>query len=416
MISLSGMRTIFLFAAGAVWAFFSHLGLALVPQPSAVPETSNAAASALFPERVSAAEVKGAYRAAPVSGKRLAIMIVPGHDNRIPGAVYRNLREADLVLSIGTRLAALLSGDPRFQVILARSDSGYNQTIQGFLDSNSARIQDFIKANHAVMAASLRDGAIEPSAGPAHQTAPDEVVSRLYGFNLFANDNRIPLVVHLHLDDYASHPRGEPGEFSGFSVYVPDSQYGNADLGRALGQSIARALAALYPESNQPAEQRAMEANGGVVPDQELIALGANNTLNGGGVLVEYAYIYEPELSDPAIRALTLDEFAYETYRGIEAFVGGTPATADPLLSRRLDQNVPFGTRSNPDVLALEAKLSALGFYPPAGEDGHDCPLTGSFLDCTRQALAAFQNSEGLAPTGALGEATRSKLNERFGS
>ena len=59
----------------------------------------------------------------------------------------------------------------------------------------------------------------------------------------------------------------------------------------------------------------------GVIEDQELIALGSNNSLDGVGMLVEYGYIYEPGIVDISIRNKILDDLAFQTYLGVMDFL-----------------------------------------------------------------------------------------------
>jgi len=60
----------------------------------------------------------------------------------------------------------------------------------------------------------------------------------------------------------------------------------------------------------------------GVVPDQKLIALGANGTLNASirSVLIEYGYIYEKKFRNTKTRHQAYKDMATGTATGIKKY------------------------------------------------------------------------------------------------
>ncbi|MBU6231949.1 peptidoglycan-binding protein [Patescibacteria group bacterium] len=60
--------------------------------------------------------------------------------------------------------------------------------------------------------------------------------------------------------------------------------------------------------------------------------------------------------------------------------------------------------RSDPDVLALQKRLSADGFF--------NGPLSGYFGPVTKSAVKAYQRANGLDPVGVVGPSTRALLNK----
>jgi N-acetylmuramoyl-L-alanine amidase len=134
------------------------------------------------------------------------------------------------------------------------------------------------------------------------------------------NNQDFDLVIHIHFNDYRGHKRNKIGKYTGFSVYVPDKLFENYELSRALGESIFNEIKKVQTVSTLDKEKK------GIIEDQELIAVGANASLEAGSVLIEYGYIYEDKIFDEKKRAATLDDFAYATYVGIKDLLKETPA------------------------------------------------------------------------------------------
>jgi len=347
------------------------------------------------------------------------VLVVPGHDIDYSGAGYRDLVEADLTLEVATHLMALFQNDPRFNSLTTRdSKTG------AYLDAFSlyfAREEDAIKAfahgartlTHSLFESNL----LQINQPLSHAFAPSEMVTRLYGINKWANENKIDLTIHIHFNDHPGHRVNKPGTYTGFTIYIPERQFPNAVASKDFARPVYEELARVMPVSDLPAEST------GLVEDQELIAVGANATREGVGILIEYGYIYESVLADPKVRAAYTKELALATYRGVKRFfedAGHVPRTA--ILPYQWEKNLSRGMKNSTDVLSLQRALMEEKLYPPPGNTLRECPLNGNFGPCVASSVKLFQEkyaSEIYGTTkpatysGAVGEATRKVLNER---
>ncbi len=364
---------------------------------------------------------KQAERETRVSSRRrgpekIRVLVVPGHDAEFSGTVFGGLKEVELNLELGEKLYSLLKTEPAFEVFLTQTWVGYTPYFKKYFEENRSQILQFIETHKVAMQNFVNAGQVERVVHVEHNFAPSEVAIRLFGINKWANENGIDIVVHVHFNDYPGRKRGREGQYSGFSIYVPESQYSNAKGSKSVADSIYERLAKFYPQSNLPMEDR------GIVEDQELIALGSNNTLDGAGVLIEYGYIYESAFSEPTLRNTAMSDLALQTFLGVMDFFGETPAEnltsvhETEYLPHQWNDNLKRGLEADPDVLRLQAALAVEGVYPPPGENKNSCSLTGNFGPCTERSVKAFQQKSSIAPAeGFVGEKTRAKLNELFG-
>lgn len=366
------------------------------------------AQTASFATSVTSAQLQAKYAAAATGGPKVKILVMPGHEPGYGGAVYGTLLEREINVAIGNALAADLRKNPRFDVIVARDNAAWTPALATYFETGWQDILDFISAHKASMAA-LQGGAGDSATGfqAGHNAAADAPAQRLYGISKWADENGVDIAVHIHINDGGGHTATTPGNNQGFAVYVPDAKYGNAGASRSLGNDIARELNTVNATSSLPIE------NLGVVGDQELIALGAFNTASFASVLVEYAYIYESKLTHPESRATVENDFAYQTYRGIQDFFQApVPGSNTLALPNAWKVPSPGKGKSDPEIYALQIALHKLGFYPPAGNSLYDCPISGFNGSCTQTALNAFQKSKGWAPTGAIGPMTAAALKK----
>lgn len=276
-------------------------------------------ASAFFVDSSTPESLRARYIEAGKGDTPVKILVVPGHDNEASGTEYQGMKEADLTLALGKQLHALLNKDPNFAVKLARNDSGYDPELATYFKDHRIDIITFQKSQRGLMKRYLSSGDIASNVIVGHNAAPSEVAIRLYGINKWANENQYDLVVHIHFNDVPRASRSKPGAYTGFSIYVPERQFSNAKGSKAFAEAVRKRLTESYSQSNLPLERD------GIIEDQELIAIGSNNSLDGASLLIEYAYIYESMLQKTSTRAAALTIMADKTYQGIEDFFNPTP-------------------------------------------------------------------------------------------
>lgn len=218
----------------------------------------------------------------------IKILLVPGHDNEIWGAQYGNVKEAAMNLAIASRIYNILEKDERFDVHITRNLNGYTKEFADYFLAQKEVILAFEQNAKKIMQDKVESGSFIQKENVVHNKVTGSTALRLYGFNKWANDNNVDAVIHVHFNDYPRPSKWTVGKYKGFAIYMPDEQFGNAFGSEQLATNIFTQLRKKYLTSTYEKEL------GGLVPDQKLIALGANDTLlsNVRSVLVEYGYIY----------------------------------------------------------------------------------------------------------------------------
>lgn len=292
----------------------SFLSFLLVFSLLASPLYAHAATKDGFDKGATARDLRGKYE-----DDKIKILIAAGHEPGYGGAVYQGVYEREIVAEIANELAKELRANPAYEVIVTRDGNKWNSSLSKYFKKEKKDIQSFVKKQKRAFAKLVKKGDVrKPSSGDQvdHAAAPDDVALRLYGINKWANENDIDLVVNLHINDAPDHGANEPSKHHGYAVYVPDSEFGNSKTSKELGRAVAKRLSKLSGVSTLPGE------SAGVVEDQELIAMGANGTLNVPSVLIEYGYISEPRFTLPEHRRTVTKDAAYQTYLGIQDFFG----------------------------------------------------------------------------------------------
>lgn len=345
------------------------------------------------------------------AGKRngpVKILLVPGHDEKYPGAEYGDTDEADLTLSVANQLADFLRQEDGFEVFVTRDQQGHNNLFEEYLANNTDSIKKFVELYKNKFNELKEDGEVEEKIIVDHNAAPDEVAFRLYGINKFVNDEDYDLVIHIHFNDYPDRKWGVKGRYKGFSIYIPEKQLVNNQSSEIFANYIRDHLNDYFAESNAPFEKDV------VIEEQQLIAVGSNNTVASPSILIEYGYIYEDPFNNLETRDLIHQELAYQTYLGIKDFLLELPAGNQGLSTfykPDFDTNLSEGVDNKKEVIKLQGALTTLGFYPPEGSDFIGCPIDGTFGFCTKQALQDFQKENNLQPIGVLGPVSRERLN-----
>lgn len=352
--------------------------------------------------------------------RRLKILLVPGHDNIDSGTEFNGVREADLTRKVARHLYEFLAGDGHFQVSSTRDfvTGEYESAFASYFKAQENEILSFRIQLQELIIKAIREGLFQTYAGVGHNRVSSRIAQKLYGINKWANENGVDIVLHTHFNDHAGRRRTRAGNYFGFTVYVPEKQFSSAKSSVAVAESVFSQLKEHLAVSSLPGE------NQGITEDQDLIALGANGSLDAAVLLIEYGYIYEPQFTSSRLREDMMRELGYQTYLGLKKYFEpdvSLPGTT--LLPFLWEYPLQRGVSGNRDVLSLQLALRGEGLYPPPGKTLAECALTGSFGECTMASVALFQekySDEILEPfglsrgTGKAGTATLKKLQTLY--
>lgn len=375
------------------------------------------AASKSYEETISADDLASAYQGASAGGEKVRILIMPGHEPMYGGAEFMGYYEREFVVDIAERLKRELETDQNFEVFIARDASGWSDDFTSYFDRQMRKITRFIEDHKEGYEKLVKRGRIDVfEEQVAHNAAPGDVATRLYGVSKWANENDIDLVLHLHLNDETGHGPNERGAYSGAAIYVPDAIYGNANASRAIAEPVLERLKSTTAVSNFGYETK------GIVEDRELIAVGAYNTSEAPSLLLEYGYIYEPRITGDGARDAVFADFAFQTAQGVKDFFGSpgrprfdTKALPYTFSSDLLATSTATSTNNTTGIYALQALLRDLDLYPGSEASLGVCPISGLMNECTTLAVKSFQARNNLEQTGTLGPRTRAALNAAQG-
>ena len=349
------------------------------------------------------------------SSQKVRILIVPGHEPDYGGAEYGSLKERNMTVELANDLKNFISQNDRYEVFVTRDDSSWKPIFADYFKNNWSDIAAWVKLHKDEIVNLTRLGEYRQVAPPViHNNASNDVALRLFGIDKWANENNVDIVLHIHFNDYAGHGNG-PGEYSGFAIYVPQREYFNSTTTKALADTVFKRLKKYNAVSDLPGE------SSGIVEDQDLIAIGAFNSVDAASMLVEYGYIYEPQFTNAELRSAALNDLAFQTYLGLQDFFDDHSALSangsfDTLVMPH-SWSDPLSEKSsnNADVYALQTALLLDGDYPPTGSSLNDCPRTGKLGNCTKAALETFQKKRGISgEKGIVGTKTLQELNKKY--
>lgn len=345
--------------------------------------------------------------------KKFNIILVPGHDPVYSGAAFGGYTEASLNLRLSQYLKEFLEKDGHFVVSISRGvDGEYASWLTNYVNSNRAQILSFALEKKKVMLNALTGGVAVKIPGVEHNPAPGDTKTYLYALNKYGNEVGADLILHVHFNDQPRAKLSKPGKHTGFAIYVPEAQFGNSESSKALASSLKDVLEETLPGSSHPQESKI------IIEDQELIAIGVDNQRAGPSFLVEYGYIYEAAIRTSATRDMMLREYAYQTYRGLLSHfetreeMSQIPETT--VLPHVFTQPFGIGSTRAKDILVLQYILKKEGVYPPPQKTFSECPLSGSFGECTKEALTLFERKSFSEGDGYLDERTMGLLNSRY--
>ncbi len=371
-------------------------------------------ASVFFQESITIAQLQNKYNLASRDKSKIRVLIVPGHEPTYGGAEYGNLFEREMTVELARHLEGFLKNNKHYEVIVSRDTKDWNPDLKNYFSSHWNEIISFFNENKNEMLRLINNGVVSRmSDGIKHNSAPRDVALRLYGINKWVNENDVDIAIHIHFNDYPRRNSSVPGVYSGLAIYVPERQYSNSTTTRAIADSIFKRLTKYNAVSNLPVEES------GVIEEQELIAIGTNNTLDAPSMLIEYGYIYESQFSDPKIRDANFKDLAFQTYLGLQDFFGGvndvTPVFDTLMLPHSWEKEISKDKPDKVDVMALQTALLLEGLYPGESKTKNDCPRSGVFGPCTTNALGRFQKLYGITnENGKVGLQTKSVLNSRY--
>lgn len=337
---------------------------------------------------------------------KVRILLVPGHDDEFSGAIYDDITEAEVNLQLANELKTFLEEENAIEVHITRDEDGYTKEFAKYFEENVDSINRFRSVYATIAQEKIWNGEVEEIQSVDHNTAPGEVVYRLYGINKWANDNEMDIVIHIHFNDYPGR-WDVGGEYGGFSIYIPQRSYRNHDSSLFIADRVRDSLNDFVRESNFPAEKDI------VIEDTSLIAVGASNTLEGASILIEYSYIYESQITNKDTREKVLREMAYKTYLGLRDVLTGIPSSShgiSTIIPKNFSGSLERGTTKREKVLDVQNMLSILGYYPGEGKTLSDCPIAGYFGICTENAVMSFQEDNKISKTGRVTRSTANKL------
>ncbi len=371
-------------------------------------------ASFFFSQTLTVEQVRENYR----SGKT-KILIVPGHEEYSGGTTFGSLNERELNVALANYLSDFFEQGNEIEVLNVKGKNGlYADWFKNYVKINKDDVENFRKNSQIKFNEALLSG-FEIKTPVIHNQATDETSINLYAINKYANENKIDLVLHIHFNDYPRKNARSPGQYRGFTIYAPEDQLPNSKVSLEIAENIKRRLENYVAKSNYPPEKE------GIVKSQDLIAIGSNASRDGGSVLIEYGYIYEPQIRSKETRDKYIEELAFQTYLGIKDYLNGSISqdNATSLLPHKWENNLDMNQISH-NTLALQVAMKKEGLYPPAGKTLKDCRISGIFGPCTQKSLVSFQEKYkedilfpiGLSSgTGIIGPLTVKKLNELYG-
>ncbi|PJE74158.1 MAG: hypothetical protein COV02_00005, partial [Candidatus Terrybacteria bacterium CG10_big_fil_rev_8_21_14_0_10_41_10] len=242
---------ILLFAGAALSIFLTYYKKSDLLSISPV---ENILAGVFFIDSITETQLKTTYTLTKKEQDKLNILIVPGHDENVWGAQFNYIKEAELNTELAEDLKNFLEKENGFNIFLARDNNGYNPLLLNYFNENREDIIQFANQYKTMMNTAVQIGLVETSNTVEHNVASEETVIKLYGINKWTNENNIDIVINIHFNDYPGRRYDQRGKYSGFAIYVPESQYSNSKASLALAQPVFNQLKKYLPVSNMPKE------------------------------------------------------------------------------------------------------------------------------------------------------------------
>jgi len=355
----------------------------------------------------------------PAANRKVEILLVPGHEPDFGGAEYADIKERDMTVELAQELQNLLDQNDRYEVFVTRDNKSWSPTFADYFKNYWKDISSWINGHKDEVAHLSNLGEFHPLAPTVlHNSVPLDVAMRLYGVSKWANENDVDIVIHIHFNDNPGHSKRSPGKYSGFAIYVPQGQYFNSSTTQSIAAAIFNRLHKYNAVSNLPIE------SAGIIQDQDLIAVGAYNSVDAASMLIEYGYIYEPQFNDPKLKNVAIKDLAFQTYLGLQDFFDVHNSTN---IAGNFDTLVmPYSWKSpvvdrktadSKDIFSLQTALVYDGEYPPKDQTLNECPRSGSLGSCTKTAISGFQKKNNIiGEEGTVGPKTMQLRNNLYGN
>ena len=272
--------------------------------------TFSAHGSTYLKQGISADDIRSHYHS-----RHLKVLLAPGHEPAYGGTEYGTIKEREIVVMIADELEKLLDDERGIDIYRTRDNQGWNPIFAEYFDEEWDDINEWINHNRQKTVRLVEKGKLADVENVQHNNAAPDVATRLYGISKWANENNVDIVLNLHINDTPRKDLSSIGPYIGFTIYVPEKQYSNAEASREVATSIKESVEKIMDVSNMPQESE------GVVEDQELIALGRYNTSDAASVLIEYGYIYESQFATEEGQKAFARRVAKQTYLGLLDFL-----------------------------------------------------------------------------------------------
>jgi N-acetylmuramoyl-L-alanine amidase len=247
--------------------------------------------------------------------KKVKILLVPGHEPDFGGTEFKNIKERDLVVQLANNLKDLLEKEGGYEVFITRDTFAWHTTFNDYFNINWDEITTWEKTSIKEDLSLISSGTVpKPKQIVRHNPVSPNIATRLYGITKWANENTIDLMIHIHINDDATHAKNKPGKQSGFAIYVPIMRYSNGPISHNIAQALYNRLITVSNVSTLKGEST------GIVDEPRLIAIGAHNTAKAASMVIEYGYIYEPKFVEELLREKTLQDLATQTFLGIQDY------------------------------------------------------------------------------------------------
>ncbi|MSR73284.1 hypothetical protein EXS61_01615 [Candidatus Parcubacteria bacterium] len=247
-----------------------------------------------------------------ITADKIKILVVAGHDNDTWGARFMGVKEVELNRILADYLYDFLKNDPLFEPTRNQENGDYIPELAQYFKDNEAKIVAYRKERRETF--NKKEIGLDVDEDEMiHNMVTEDVANNLYGTSMWAEEKDFDVTIHIHFNDYPGRPKDKAGKYRGFVVYAPSTYLKNGEKSIPLARAIYDELAKLQSKSNLPVEKD------GLIESNELIALGARNSLSIPSALIEYAYIAEPRLQG-AGREKVIREMAQETYVAIKGF------------------------------------------------------------------------------------------------